>query len=214
MKLKRKIFATVLFFLLWMSAFAQTGRKISENEKAALEKKMFQELQQVKTLQCNFVQEKSSSLVIDKAVAKGMMIYQAPSLFRWAYSEPTPSTLILSGNSAVLFDKNGERIGNEGMLRQLGTLIISMINGSSFTQQNRQFTAEFYERDNERLLVVLTPVQRRLRDLYNKIELHIDPKTMLANDITLYEKSGDMMVITMTNKVLNSDIPPNKFATK
>jgi len=85
-----------------------------------------------------------------------------------------------------------------------------MINGNGIAQ-NKQFSSEFYEIDNSQILVVLTPVQKRLKDFYNKIELKIELKTMLADDITLDEKSGDKTVILLTNKILNSDIPQNKF---
>ena len=141
------------------------------------------------------------------------MLYQSPSALRWEYSKPTPSTLIFNGNEAVLLDKNGQKIGNEKMLQQLCNLVISMINGSGIAQ-NKQFSSEYYEINNSQMLVILTPVQKRLKDFYNKIELRIDLKTMLADDITLYEKSGDKTVISLTNKVLNTEIPQSKFAIK
>ena len=212
--MRRWIVVTALFSIISISSFSQTGRKITANEKQLFEQRMGEQLQQVKTLQCTFVQEKTSSIVIDKAVSKGILMYQSPSLLRWEYSDPTPSTLILNGNNAILLDKNGERIGNQNMLSQLGSLVISMINGSSFMHQNKQFSSEMYETNHAEILVVLTPIQRRLKDFYQKIELNIDPKTMLANDITLYEKTGDKMVIILTNKALNSEIPQNKFAIK
>jgi hypothetical protein len=119
----------------------------------------------------------------------------------------------LNGNDAVLLDKDGNKIGSESMLKQLGGIIISMINGNGIAQ-NRQFSSEFYEINNSQMLVVLTPVQRRLRDFYNKIELKINLNTMLADEITLDEKSGDKMVIFLTNKSLNSEILQSEFAIK
>ena len=212
--MKKTICIIILFSVICGNAFSQNGRKLNEAEKQVFEQKMIEQLQNIKTLQCTFVQEKTSSLVIEKAVAKGIMMYQSSSMLRWEYTEPMPSTLILNGNNAVLLNNDGNRLGNESMLRQLGGIIISMINGNSITQQNRQFSTEFYELDNAQILVVLTPVQRRLRDLYNKIELRIDPKTMLADNITLEEKMGDKMVILLTNKVLNSEISQSKFAIR
>jgi len=141
------------------------------------------------------------------------MLYQSPSMLRWEYTEPTPSTLILHGNDAALLDRDGKKMGSEKMLRQLGGIIVSMINGNGIAQ-NRQFSSEFFEIDNSQMLVVLTPAQRRLRDFYNKIELRIDLKTMLADSITLVESSGDKTVIILTNIVLNEEIPQSKFAIK
>ena len=211
--MKKIIFTTILILIFCGTISPQNSRKLSENEKQAFEQKMMEESQKIKTLQCAFVQEKTSSLVSEKAVAKGIMMYQSPSMLRWEYTDPTASTLILNGTDAVLLDKNGKKAGNEKMLKQLGSIIISMINGNGIAQ-NRQFSSECYKVDPAQMLVVLTPVQKRLKDFYNKIEITIDLKTMLANDITLDEKTGDKMVISLTNRVLNAEISQDKFAIK
>ena len=209
--MKKIIFTTILFSVFCGNISSQNGRKLSENEKQVFEQKMIEQSKIITTLQCIFVQEKTSTLVSEKAVAEGIMLYQSPSMLRWEYIEPMPSILILNGNDAVLLDKNGKKISNEKMLKQLGSIIISMINGNGIAQ-NRQFSSECYELDNAQILVVLTPIQKRLKDFYNKIEMKINLKTMLANDITLDEKTGDKMIISLKNTVLNSEISQDKFA--
>ena len=209
--MKKTIYLTLLLSAICVNTFSQSGKKLNDNEKQVFEQKIIEQSKNIKTLHCTFVQEKTSVLVSQKAVAKGVMFYQSPSMLRWEYTEPTPSTLILNGNNAVLFNKDGKKIGNEKVLKQLGGIIISMINGNGIAQ-NKQFSLEIYEFDNAHLLIVLTPVQKRLKDFYNKIELKIDRKTMLATTITLDEKSGDKTVISLINTILNSNIPQNKFA--
>jgi len=209
--MKKTIFITILLSAICGNIFSQTGRKLSESERQVFEKKMLEHSKKIKTLQCAFVQEKTSTLVTEKAVAKGILLYQAPSMLRWGYTEPTPSTLILNGNDAVLLNKEGKKMGNEKMLKQLGGIIISMINGNGIAQ-NKQFSAEFYETGSSQMLVVLTPIQKRLKDFYNKIELRIDLKTMFADSITLDEKSGDKTVISLINKVLNVEILKSNFS--
>ena len=208
--MKKTIFITILCSTICGNVFSQNDKKLSDEEKQVFEQKIIEQSKKIKTLQCAFVQEKTSTLMVEKAVAKGIMLYQSSSMLRWEYTEPTPSTLILNGNNAALLDKNGKKVGNEKMLKQLGEIIISMVNGNGIAQ-NKQFSSEVYELDNAQMLVVLTPIQKRLKDFYNKIEMRIDLKTMLANNITLNEKSGDMTVITLTNKVLNIEIPQDKF---
>lgn len=206
-----KIFFTLLLFFIYGSIFSQNGRKLNENEKHAFEQKIVEYSKTIQTIQCAFVQEKTSTLVSEKSVAKGIMLYQAPSKLRWEYTELMPSTLILTEKNAVLLDKNGNKTGNEKMLKQLGELIISMINGKGIAQ-NRQFSSMFYEINQTEMLVVLTPVQKRLKDMYQKIELKMDQKTMLANEIILHEKNGDFTHISFSNTILNSEISPSKFA--
>ena len=208
--MKKTIYVTILFSLVCGTVFSQEGKKLSDEKKQDFEQKIIEHSKNIKTLQCAFVQEKTSKLVSDKAVAKGVMFYQSPAMLRWEYTEPTPSTLILNRNNAALLDRNGKKTGNEKMLKQLGGIIISMINGNGITQ-NKQFAAELYEIDAAQMLVVLTPVQKRLSDFYNDIKLRINTKTMLATSITLDEKSGDKTVISLIDVVLNSEIPQDKF---
>ena len=208
--MKKIIYITILFSLVCGTVFSQEDKKLSDEKKQDFEQKIMEQSKDIKTLQCAFVQEKTSKLVSEKAVAKGVMFYQSPGMLRWEYVEPTPSTLILNRNNAALLDRNGKKTGNEKMLKQLGGIIISMINGNGITQ-NKQFTSELYEIDAAQMLVVLTPVQKRLSDFYNDIKLRINTKTMLATSITLDEKSGDKTVISLVNVKLNSEIPQDKF---
>ena len=210
--MKKIVFITVLSSIIYGNIFSQTGRKLNESEKQIFEQKMMEQSKKIKTLQCAFVQEKTSTLLSEKAVAKGILLYQSPSMLRWEYTEPTPSTLILNENNATLLDQNNKNVGNEAMLKQLGGIIISMINGNGIAK-NKQFSAEFYETGTQ-MLVILIPIQKRLKDFYNTIELKIDLTTMLANEIILNEKTGDKTVILLKNKILNSEIPKNKFEIK
>jgi len=203
----------ILFFVICGNVFSQNGRELSQDERQVFEQKIAEQSQKIKTLQCAFVQEKISSLVSEKFVTKGIMLYQVPSMLRWEYVEPTPSTLILNGNNAALLDKNGQRMGNERMLQQLGGIIVAMVNGSGITQ-NRLFSSAFYEPDHAQILVVLTPTQRRLKDFFDRIELKVDQKTMLASDIILHEKTGDKTTISLSNTILNAEISQSNFEIK
>ena len=201
----KKIFITILISAICANVFSQNGRALNESEKEAFAHRMDVYSQQIQTLQCDFVQEKTSTLLAEKAVAKGNLIYQSPSMLRWEYTDPTPYTLIINGNDAVLLDSEGKKLGNERLLKQLGGIVISMINGDGITQ-NKMFSSVLFRMDSSHIRVVLSPLQKRLKDFYTNIELIIEADTMLANQITLEEISGDKMIIFLTNKVLNNDI--------
>jgi outer membrane lipoprotein-sorting protein len=206
---------TVFLFVILYSIFcghiiSQDRIKLSEKEKQSFEQKIIEESKKIKTLQCDFVQEKISTLVSEKSEIQGVLLYKSPSKLRWEYTTFTPSTLILNGNNAVLLNKNGEKIGEEKLLKQLGGIIISMINSSSITN-NKQFVTEYYANNKTTILVVLIPIQKRLKDFYNKIEIKMDINTMLADEIILDEKTGDKTIIYLSNKILNAELLETKF---
>jgi outer membrane lipoprotein-sorting protein len=207
----RKSVLIVCLLAFCANVFSQ--RQLSENEKAVFEQKIMAQSEKIETLQCAFVQEKTSALVAEKAVAKGVLLYQSSSALRWEYTEPTPSTLILNGNAAALLDKDGKKIGNDKLIKQLGNLIISVINGNGM-KNSKQFSTALFETENHQILAALTPVQKRMKEFYQSIDLIIDPKTFLASEIILNEKTGDKTVIHLNNIKINERIDADKFAVK
>jgi outer membrane lipoprotein-sorting protein len=205
-------FIIVLFSIICGNIFSQTGRKLSESEKSAFEQKMIDRLKEIETLQCDFVQEKTSALVTEKAVSNGILLYRYPLMLRWEYVNPTPSALILNANNAALLNKDGKRMSNSKMIKQLGGLIIGLINGDGI-KNSKQFSTGVFETDTQ-FCIVFTPVQKRLQEYFNSIEMKIDKNTLLAPEIAMNEKSGDKTVIYMNNKILNKEIPQSKFAVK
>ena len=170
---------------------------------------MIDRLKEIETLQCDFVQEKISALVTEKAVSNGILLYQYPLMLRWEYLNPAPSTLILNANNAVLLNKDGKKTGNSQMIKQLGGLIIGLINGDGI-KDSKKFSTEIFETDSQ-FNIVFTPVQKRLQDYFKSIELKLDKNTLLSPEIVMNEKSGDKTVIYMNDKTLNKEIPQNKF---
>jgi outer membrane lipoprotein-sorting protein len=204
-----KIVQLIVFLVLPCFVMAQ---KLSEHDKLLFAQEMIEHYKQIQTLQCDFVQEKTSAMFSQKAVAKGVMLHQPPSMLHWEYTMPTPSTLILNGGSAALFNKDGKRIGSEAMMKQLGALIISMVNGDGIKNTNL-FASECYDVDDKEMLLVLTPMHKRMKE-FKSIELTIEKNTFLASRITLNEKSGDQTTIYLNNKLLNQKISMDKFAIK
>ena len=191
------------------NTFSQTGRKLNESEKSAFEQKMIDRLKEIETLQCDFVQEKTSALLAEKAKSNGILMYRYSTMLRWEYINPTPSTLILNGNNAVLLDKDGKKTGNSTMIKQLGGLIISLINGDGI-KDRKKFSTEVFETDDQ-FHIVFTPIQKRLQDYFKSIELKLEKNTLLSPEIVINEKSGDKTVIYMDEKIINKEIPQSKF---
>ena len=209
-QMRNIIVATIIFSVICGNIFSQDGRKSNQSEQQAFEKKMLGQLKKITTLECAMQLETTSSAG-EKSGMKGPLAYQFPARLRWEFTAPQPAILILNGPHTMLLDKTGKRnLANEKKLRELGTFIMMVINGKVIAQPNRVFSPEFHEFNEKKMLVILTP-KGKMKDKFNKIELRIDPETMLANSISLDEKSGEKTIITLTNIVINHQIPHNKF---
>lgn len=211
--MKRTLVLTTYILLIISSLQAQNTRKFTESQKQAFEKQFIDKSRSISTLQSAFVQTKTSTMVSQSAVSNGNMYYRNPSMLIWEYTSPSKSSLIVDGRSTRLLDENGNIVGNKNVSKQLGSLIINMINGNSIVD-NKLFTTEIFEIANNQILVVLTPQQRRLKDFYSTIKIKVDRNTLIATEISMDEKSGDNTVVSFTNIQLNKDIPTSKFKIK
>ena len=166
--MKRILVLTIYILLVITSLQAQGTRKFTESQKQVFEKQFIDKSRSISTLQSAFIQTKTSTMVSQSAVSKGNMYYRNPSMLIWEYTSPSKSSLIVDGRSTRLLDENGNIVGNKNVSKQLGSLIINMINGNSIVD-NKLFTTEIFEIANNQILVVLTPQQRRLKDFYSTI---------------------------------------------
>ena len=163
-----------------------------------------------KTLYCDFVQEKTSSLVAETAISKGKMYFKSPHSLRWEYVSPQASALIVNNNDVALKTANGTSADvNTRMLKELANIIISSIDGSGLND-SKNFSADLSVSDLH-YMVELTPVNKRIAAVYSSIVLIIQRETYLADSIILIEKNGDKMQISFSNHKLNQPLDNKLF---
>jgi outer membrane lipoprotein carrier protein len=198
-----------------INSFAQTStyKSVSETRKKEIENNLLKASKEIKTLQCGFIQEKSSVLLVETAKSEGNMLYKSPSSLRWEYLKPTNFALILNNEDVYLKTDNGIVANSNKMFKQLGSLIISTINGESLTD-SKNFYVEYFESESDKkvILVKLTPVPKRMKEIYSAIKIKIDSSDYLATEIIMEEKSGDITTIIFLNKKTNMNIPSESFS--
>ncbi len=96
------------------------------------------------------------------------------------------------------------------MMGKINKLMLSLINGQIF--DNKEFNGEYFS--NETLYIVeLTPNNKRLKDIFNTIELTFSKKTTRLTTLTFFEKSGDKSVMKFFNDKFNTSIDQSIFKT-
>ena len=162
------------------------------------------------TLYCEFVQEKTSTLVAETAISKGKMYFKSPHSLRWEYVSPQASALIVNNNDVALKTTNGTSADvNTRMLKELANIIISSIDGSGLND-SKNFSADLSVSDLH-YMVELTPVNKRIAAVYSSIVLIIQRETYLADSIILIEKNGDKMKISFSNHKVNQPLDNKLF---
>lgn len=209
MKLTHTISLLIGLFVC-CTAFCQSNfTSVSDTKKPEIIQSISNASKQNKTLSCDFVQEKTSTLVTDNAVSKGKMYFQNPHSLRWEYT--SSFGLVVNNDKVVVIDSKGavSQTNNPRMFKELANIIMSTIDGSGLND-SKNFTTSVSQSDTE-YLVKLVPVNKRIASVYKSIQLKVNKQTKLANSITLLETNGDSMKITFSNHKTNQTLDSKLF---
>jgi len=134
-------------------------------------------------LSADFEQIKTSQLFAEPELSKGHLTYREPDYLRWEYTSP----------QALVWEMDGAKGNVSPQVRQIVTLILKSVSGA-YLQPNDDFNVSMTDNIAE-----LTPKRRELKQLFSKITIRINPKTGIADEVVLYEKSGDETRIRFFN---------------
>lgn len=193
-------------------SFAQYGGKeITGESRTALVGKIEKAHKQLTSLSAQFTQEKSSALLTEKVVQKGKMYYRSPKQLRWEYTSPKAMSVIFTNGKVLLKTAKGTTSNPNKMLNEMGSLIISTINGS-FLTDNTNFKARYFNNSKTPIYTVeLTPINKRINAYYSKIVITLDSKTLLATKVEMHEVNGDVTTVTFSDKKTNTTLSDSLF---
>lgn len=151
----------------------------------AAEISVMTEMPELKGLEADFVQVKTSALFAEPEESKGHLIYRQPDYLRWEYMSP----------QAIVWEVDGAKDNVNPQIRQIVLLILKTINGN-YLLPNNDFNVSW---DGE--TAILTPKRRELKQLFACISIRLNAKTGVADEVILYEQSGDETKIRFLNVV-------------
>ena len=197
----------ILIFLMFCSSavsFAQTQQEIIEQINKASA--------QMQTLECDFVQTKHLQILDDKMVAKGRMYYQQADKLRWEYISPYTYTFILNQNQVLL--KNNDRtdvidVERNRIFKEIARMMMNSIVGNCLSDE-KTFKTQVEVAGNE-WVATLVPLKKDMKQMWNKLVLHIQPDMKVVSKVEMHEPSGDYTVIDLKNIRTNSPVNQEVF---
>ena len=197
----------ILIFLMFCSSavsFAQTQQEIIEQINKASA--------QMQTLECDFVQTKHLQILDDKMVAKGRMYYQQADKLRWEYVSPYTYIFILNQNQVLL--KNNDRtdvidVERNRIFKEIARMMMNSIVGNCLSDE-KTFKTQVEVAGNE-WVATLVPLKKDMKQMWNKLVLHIQPDMKVVSKVEMHEPSGDYTVIDLKNIRTNSPVNQEVF---
>ncbi len=208
-----KTFAIIaLLAILSMNASAQTPVQASAAQQKAMIEKIMNTETSIKSIQCSFVQTKNLTMLNDKMVSKGIMIYLKPNMLRWEYISPYKYLFIINGAKVLI--KSGDKkssidVKSSKMFQEITRIMMNSVTGKNLLSSSdfnvRMFTQKNY------WIADLTPKKKQMRSMFSSIKIYFDSSNSTVSQIDMFEKSGDKTEIRLKNPQINNRINEKLF---
>ncbi len=207
----KKLLLSLMFVAVSLMVTAQT--QLSESQTQEVIRQLTQVASTMQSMQCRFVQEKTSSMLAEPSVAEGRMHYAAPDRMRWEYATPYAFALVVNGERLVkVTDGKAEVLeGNAGRMYQgMVNLIMGSASGKKLFDTS-VFDIVFYD-DNGFWRADMTPKRRDMKRMFSQLVFRFDKKTNGISRVEFVSANGDITSIRFEEIKVNEAIGDKVFA--
>ena len=211
--MKKKTIFLLLFALLTTTTWAQSEKPLTEAESQSVISALTQAAASMKTFQCGFVQEKTSSMLAEPSIAKGTMHYAAPDRMRWEYTEPYAFALVVNGEKITkMTDGKAEMLDGKSSRMYQG--MVGLIMGSASGKKlfdTSVFDVVMFD-DDTFWRAEMTPKRRDMKRMFSQLVFRFDKKTNGISRVEFKDASGDVTSSRFEDIKLNEAIGEKVFA--
>lgn len=188
----------VLFILFFV--YAETDSTLDILEK---------NLSKVRTVQADFIQEKSLAIFNEKLIIKGSIYLEKPNLFSWQVQEPLAYSLVVKKGRILQWDAESGQIQKIYLEdKPVFQTIISQMQKWFYGQYN-QVLEDYYMNKLKSLPPILEFIPKESSPTVNiieKIVVYFREDCKYIKKIKIKEKSGDETILKFINIRLNEPI--------
>ena len=207
----KKLLLSIVFVAFSLMVLAQT--QLSENQSNEVIASLTKAAASMQSMQCRFVQEKTSAMLAEPSVAEGTMHYAAPDRMRWEYTTPYAFALVVNGDRIVkVTDGKAEVLeGNAGRMYQgMVNLIMGSASGKKLFDTT-VFDIVLYD-DNGFWRADMTPKRRDMKRMFSQLVFRFDKKTNGISRVEFVSANGDITSIRFEEIKVNEAIGDKVFA--
>lgn len=203
-----KFTVSFFFFLLGSTLFAQEYTKISDPKacKAALEKQH----KETKSIQADFTETASSSLLSTPQKGSGKMWYKKENKIRWEKTKPDSQIILINGKNVKLQEKGKEvsSASSKMVVKKIQQLMVQMMTGEFLNEKD--FKISYYENKSNYKLI-LVPKSDKMKRYVAEISLIFGKDELLLKELTMKQNDTDKLVYNFSNMQQNGTINDTKF---
>ena len=186
--------------------------RLSEKQSQEVMSQLSQAAASMQSMQCRFVQEKTSSMLAEPSVSEGVMYFVAPDKMRWEYVKPYAFALVVNGDRIVKVS-DGKAEPLEGNSNRMYQGIVNIIMGSASGKKMFDpsvFDVALYD-DNEFWRAEMTPKRRDMKRMFSQLVFRFDKKTNGISQVEFKDAGGDVTSIRFEEMRLNEKVDDKVF---
>lgn len=203
----------IIFLFASLAAFAQTSYS-SVKDTILLKSKIDNMSKQTNSIESDFIQVKTLSMLSEKITSKGHFWFQKQNNLRWEYSEPYKYSIVINKDKILIKDENKVKkydMNSNKVFKEINDIMISCVNGNVLS--SNKFKIVYFENDKF-FKLELSPNEKAMKESLKQINMYFDKKVTSVVRLDMIETGDDITTIDFSNKKINAAITPEKFMLK
>ncbi len=202
----------ILFLICWLT-FTVSAETLTAKQQQDAITKINASAAALKSMDCSFVQAKNLSMLNEKMVSKGRMVYRQSDKLRWEYTSPYQYLFIFNGTKVYVGNKSRKDVidtNSNKVFKEVARIMMNTVTGKALSNQT-DFTVSVASNGSS-YVVTLVPKKKDLKQMFSKIVLTFTKSDIMISEVDIYEKNGDRSNIVLKNIVTNTTVNESLFA--
>ena len=192
--------------------FTQTFKALKDTN--ALKLKIESSSRITNTLEADFLQEKTLSMLSEKITSKGHFVFKKDNLLRWEYTSPSKYLIVINKEKILIKDEkktNKYNMNTNKVFKEINDIMLSCVQGTIF--RSDKFKTQYFE--NEKFYKMeLLPRAKNMKGTFKKINLYFDKNVTSVAKMEMMEVNDDLTLIEFLNKKINAPVADTNFIIK
>lgn len=164
----------------------------------------------ITSVQAEFTQKKHMEILAKPLTSRGKLYFQAPRSLRWEYLSPVNSVLLMHGGNVTRFVRKGGSVIKDSSA-QLQSMQIVLQEITMWMKGDFDANPSFRPELRPGRIIVLTPKEKSMADIIQRIELKLSSEPGVIRTVTIYESAKSYTVIDFSRVTMNAALPDSLF---
>lgn len=202
----------ILFVLLSFGLSAQNQCVTDKKKIDEIKDNITKSCNNINNIRCNYIQEKSVSLLEDDIRNEGEMIFVTPNNLYWKNNTPKNQSFILKEENVKIINDNGETvmpIQEHLIFREISKIINNSISNNTIIDENNFIPS--YEENENHIIVNMKPKKNKMKSVLGSMTIHFEKTSYLINKIEITDNNNDVTTITLSDICINKGFDSTLF---